>query len=84
MQAEVIETLDRDIIVVPDRDEAGKKMVEAALKYGWSVAFPEWESGVKDVADAVAKYGHTFTMQSILKNIESNSLKIKLVSKRWF
>lgn len=84
MQADVIETLDRDIIVVPDCDKAGRAMVDAALKYGWSVAFPDWENGIKDVADAVAKYGHTFTMRSILDSVESNSLKIKLQTKRWF
>ena len=84
VQAEVIETLDRDIIVVPDRDKAGKAMVDAALKYGWSVAFPDWEADIKDVADAVAKYGHTFTMKSILQSVESNSLKIKLLTKKWF
>ena len=58
-------------------------MVEAALKYGWGVAFPEWEDGVKDVADSVARYGYTFTMQSILKNTYHNSLKIKLIAKKW-
>ena len=84
VQAEVIETLDRDIIVVPDRDKAGKAMVDAALKYGWSVSFPDWGDGIKDVADAVAKYGHTFTMKSILQSVESNSLKIKLMTKKWF
>jgi hypothetical protein len=84
VQADVIETLDRDIIVVPDRDKAGHAMVDAALKYGWSVAFPDWESGIKDVADAVAKYGHTFTMKSILDSVEHTSLKIKLMTKKWF
>jgi len=83
-QAQVIETLDRDIIVVPDRDKAGQAMVDAALKYGWSVAFPEWESGIKDTADAVSKYGQLFTMRSIINNTESNSLKIKLITKKWF
>jgi hypothetical protein len=83
VQADVIETLDRDIIVVPDRDKAGIEMVNAALRYGWSVAFPEWETGIKDVADAVAKYGQLFTMRSILESIQTNSLKIKLVSKKW-
>jgi hypothetical protein len=84
VQAEVIETLDRDIIVVPDRDKAGRAMVDAALKYGWSVSFPDWETGIKDVADAVAKYGHTFTMRSILSSVEQFNLKIKLKSKGWF
>jgi DNA primase len=83
-QAQVIETLDRDIIVVPDRDKAGQAMVNAALNYGWGVAFPEWETGIKDTADAVAKYGNLFTMRSILNSVQTNKLKIQLVSKKWF
>jgi hypothetical protein len=82
-QAQVIETLDRDIIVVPDRDKAGQAMVEAALKYGWSVAFPDWENCIKDTADAVAKYGQLFTMRSILDSVQTNKLKIQLVSRKW-
>ena len=83
-QAQVIETLDRDIIVVPDRDKAGQMMVNAALKYGWSVAFPEWGDGIKDVADAVAKYGQLFTMRSILDSVQANKLKIQLHTRKWF
>jgi hypothetical protein len=84
VQAETIETLDRDIIVVPDRDKAGMAMVNAAIKYGWGVAFPEWESGIKDTADAVAKYGQLFTMRSILESVQTNKLKIQLIAKKWF
>jgi hypothetical protein len=58
-------------------------MVNAALKYGWSVAFPEWGDGIKDVADAVAKYGQLFTMRSILDSVENSSLKIQLISRKW-
>lgn len=83
-QAQVIETLDRDIIVVPDRDKAGRAMVDAALKYGWGVAFPDWEDGIKDVADAVAKYGTLFTMRSILDRVQTNKLKIQLHTRKWF
>lgn len=83
-QAQVIESLDRDIIVVPDRDAAGRAMVNAAVKYGWSVAFPDWADGVKDVADACARYGRLFTMQSIIKTAQHNQLKINLYSRKWF
>jgi hypothetical protein len=82
-QATVIDSLNREVIVVPDRDAAGKKMVEAAINYGWNVAFPDWGDGVKDVADSVAKYGNLFTMRSILNSVETSSLKIKLISKKW-
>ena len=82
-QALCIESLDKDIIVVPDRDAAGMKMVTTALEYGWSVAFPDWESDIKDCADAVARYGQLFTMQSIIRSVEHSQLKIQLQSKRW-
>jgi hypothetical protein len=82
-QATVIESLNRDIIVVPDRDAAGKKMIDSALEYGWNVAFPEWEVGVKDVNDAVIKYGPLFTMRSILNSVEYSNLKIKLMMKKY-
>jgi hypothetical protein len=83
-QAQVIESLDRDIIVVPDRDAAGRAMVNAAIKYGWSVAFPDWEPGIKDVADACARYGRLFTMRSIINSAQHNQLKINLHSRKWF
>jgi hypothetical protein len=83
-QALCIESLDKDIIVVPDRDAAGMKMVTTALEYGWSVAFPDWEPGVKDCADAVARYGQLFTMRSIMRSVEHSRLKIQLMSKKWY
>jgi hypothetical protein len=84
VQAQVIESLDRDIIVVPDRDAAGRSMVNTAIRYGWSVAFPDWHAGVKDVADACARYGRLFTMQSIIKTAQHNQLKINLHARKWF
>ena len=83
-QAQVIESLDRDIIVVPDRDAAGRAMVNAAVRYGWSVAFPDWHPDVKDTADACVRYGRLFTMQSIIKTAQNNQLKINLHARKWF
>jgi hypothetical protein len=84
VQAQVIESLDRDIIVVPDRDAAGRAMVDTAMKYGWSVAFPDWHDGIKDVSDACVRYGRLFTMQSIIKTAQHNKLKIQLHARKWF
>lgn len=81
-KAEIIDTLGKEIIVVPDRDKAGKQLVNAALKYGWSVAFPDWEHDIKDVADACLRYGRLFTLRSILCTKQSNRLKIELLRKR--
>jgi hypothetical protein len=81
-KAEIIDTLGREIIVVPDKDKAGKHLVNAALKYGWSVAFPDWQEDVKDSADACLRYGRLYTLQSILYTKQSNKLKIELLRKR--
>ena len=80
-QRELIDGLARQVIVVPDRDAPGEKLINQAMEFGWSVAFPEWGEGVDDVADAVLKYGRLFTIQSILKTTEKSKLKIDLKRK---
>jgi hypothetical protein len=82
-QRELIEGLGRQIIVVPDRDAPGQKLVDQATEFGWGVAFPEWGKTVGDVADAVLKYGRLFTIQSILKTTETSKLKIDLKRKMY-
>ena len=81
-KAEIIDTLGKEIIVVPDKDKAGRHLVDAALKYGWSVAFTEWQEDIKDVADACLRYGRLYTLRSILSTKQSNRLKIELLRKR--
>jgi hypothetical protein len=82
-QRELIDGLGRQVIVVPDRDAPGEKLINQAKEFGWSVAFPEWGNDVNDVADAVSKYGRLFVIQSILKSTESNKLKIDLKRKMY-
>ena len=78
IQRDLINGLNRQVIVVPDRDAPGQKLINQAIEFGWSVAFPEWEDSIKDTADAVSKYGRLFVLQSILKSTETNKLKIDL------
>ena len=82
-QRDLINGLHRQVIVVPDRDAPGQKLVNQAIEFGWSVAFPEWDKTVGDVAEAVLKYGRLFTIQSILKTTESSKLKIDLKRKMY-
>ncbi len=82
-QRELIDGLNRQVIVVPDRDAPGEKLINQAKEFGWSVSFPDWGDNVNDVADAVAKYGRLFVIQSILKTTESNKLKIDLKRKMY-
>jgi hypothetical protein len=83
-QHALISRLQREVIVLADRDEAGSRMVEQALEYGWSVAFPEWGEGIKDANDAVRQYGKLYTLYTIINTKESNNLKIQLLSRKWF
>lgn len=82
-QAALINRLNKDVIVVPDRDRAGSKIIEQAIDQGWSVSMPDWKPGIKDVSDAVAEYGRLYTLYSIVNSAESSPLKIKLRTKKW-
>jgi len=77
-QALQINSLDRQVIIVPDRDKPGERLIDQAIELGWAVSFPNWEDDVKDAGDAVLRYGRLATMISIMKNVETNDLKIKL------
>jgi len=83
-QHALISQLQREVIVLADRDDSGYKMVEQALEYGWSVAFPDWADGIKDTNDAVIRYGKLYTLYSIISSKESNNLKIQLRARNWF
>ena len=78
VQADIIDSLGREVIVVPDADRAGLKLVDQAIDLGWSVSFPVWQETCKDISEAVVKYGKLFVLKSILDSRESNPLKIKL------
>lgn len=72
----------KHIIVLPDRDEAGQKLIDLALQYGWSVSFPCWDPHVKDANDAVKAYGKLFAVRSIIDGATDNKLKINLLRKK--
>ena len=81
-QADVIDGLAREVIVVPDADRAGTKLIDAALEYGWTISTPIWQDTCKDINDAVVKYGKLFTLQTILDARISSRLKIELKKKK--
>ena len=81
-QCSRINALGREVIVVPDRDRPGAKLLKAALDNGWSASMPPWGDGIKDVADAVKKYGRLYTLATILHYRESNQIKIQLLKKK--
>jgi len=83
-QAMLINRLNKDVVVVPDRDNAGKKLVEQAISLGWQLSMPEWEKDIGDVGEAVERYGRLYTLYSIASAAESSPLKNRLRAKKWF
>jgi hypothetical protein len=83
-QARLIRSLDREVIVVPDQDAAGMRLVDRAVELGWSVSMPEWPADVKDVNDAVIRWGRVATVITILQARETSRVKIELGKRKIF
>jgi hypothetical protein len=81
-QARLIRSLGRQVIVVPDQDEAGMKLVDRAVELGWAVSMPTWPEGIKDVNDAVIRLGKLATLISIMQSRETSRIKIELRKKQ--
>lgn len=79
-QANIIDRLNKRIVVLPDADQPGMRMVNTAIERGWGVAFPDWDD-CKDASDAVQKYGRLYTVRSILDSTITNTTKIKVMAK---
>ena len=93
-QADIIDALGREVIVVPDFDThvnknnvkvwPGEIMIDRAVEYGWSVSFPVWAETCKDVGEAVEKYGKLFVLKTILDARQHSRLKIELLKRKTF
>ena len=81
-QVRLIRSLGREVIVVPDQDEAGMKLVDRAVELGWAVSMPEWPKGIKDVNDAVIHLGKLATLLIIMQAKETSKIKIELRKKQ--
>lgn len=80
-QSAVIKSLNTAPIVVPDQDKSGVKLIDRAIELGWGVSIPDWGDDIKDVNDAVAKYGKLSTAVSIINNSVHSKIKIELAKK---
>lgn len=83
-QVMVLNRLRKDIVVLPDRDLAGRALMEQALELGYSISMPDWDEDIKDVGDAVQRYGKIYTLYSIVSSAESSNLKNQVKARRWF
>jgi hypothetical protein len=80
-QYQLLKTLNRTIICVPDQDKSGMRLIEQALDYGFNVSIPEWDTGIKDINDAVKKYGKVYTLMKILKSSTHNIIRVTMAKK---
>jgi hypothetical protein len=58
------------------------KLVDRAVELGWSVSMPEWGNEVKDVNDAVIKYGRLGALLIIMQARETSKIKIEMRKKQ--
>lgn len=80
-QAEWLKQTGKKIVIVPDREKMGGKLVDAALQHGWYVSFPAWGddlTSIKDAAQAVKKLGKIYTMLSIIDVMFKDALTINV------
>jgi hypothetical protein len=80
-QISLISQLRKTVILCPDGDIAGAKLIDTALSAGWHVSFPEWLRYCKDANEAIIKYGRPFVVASIIKAATNNPTKIQVLSK---
>ena len=81
-QARIIDSLGKEVIVIPDQDEAGYNLINKAIHYNWAVAFPSWDDSIKDCADAVLKYGKLFTIVDAIQTSVRGEIKIEMHKRR--
>jgi len=77
-QAHIINSLGKEVIVIPDQDKAGLTLIKQAIDYDWSVAFPTWEDDIKDSADAVQRYGKLFVIVDAIKTAQQGEIKVSV------
>lgn len=75
---DIINRLQKQVIVCPDRDKKGWDLVEAAIENNWAVSFPRWDVNIKDAAKAAEKYGQLLTTYSIISSAVTGRDKITL------
>ena len=81
-QSRIINSIGADVIIIPDQDRAGLELFDRAAELDWSVAMPNWEDDVKDVAEAVQRYGKLFVIVDAIKTAQKTSIKINMAKKR--
>jgi len=75
---DIINRLQKEVIVCPDFDKKGWDLVETAMRNNWAVSFPKWDIGIKDPAKASEKYGRLLTTHSIITSAVTGNETIEI------
>ncbi len=81
-QSRIINSLGAEVIVIPDQDTAGLTLFDRAAELDWSIAMPNWDADVKDVADAVQRYSALFVIVDAIKTAQRGQIKIKMAKQQ--
>lgn len=79
------------IVIVPDRDANGLVAIDQAIKYGFSVALPDYGTvrdgdrirRIKDFDEACAKFGRLFCLQMLHNSILDDQFDIRVYTDKW-
>ena len=69
----------KEVIVVPDQDKPGLVLAEQAIEAGFSISVPIWPEDVKDVNDAVKKFGRLGALFSIMAMRTSSKIRARVM-----
>ena len=81
-QSRIINSLGKEVIVIPDQDSAGLVLFDRAAELNWSIAMPNWDHDIKDTADAVQRYGKLFVVVDAIKTAQKGTIKINMAKKQ--
>lgn len=69
-QIELLSRSPRRKIIVPDYKGDSNKLAEMGVKEGWGISCPDFGSEVKDITEAVNKYGRLYVAHEIVSNMK--------------
>src|SRR5690606_6922507 len=68
-QIKLLKKSGKRIILVPDRNAAGDRLVNQAIEHGFNISIPERSSQVDDIANAVKRFGVLYILEKIYDNV---------------
>ena len=69
VEAEILIKSRKKVIIIPDMENTGLRLVQDAGKYGFSVSLPKWPKDIKDCAQSVKECGRLYTLYTIYNSI---------------